>query len=565
MANVYRKTVTRKLPDGAELFVRKGEQFARWRVGDKVRIAPVTVGKNGEPRIRTEAATFTAKYRDGRGIVQEVATGCRDKTAAQAVLRELTARAERVKSGLVSTADDLAIDHQHTLLSDALAAYVDHLRARGRSATHVADCERLARRAFADCGFTTLRELSGEPLERWLTTLTDGGLSPRTRNSYLQAVRGFCRWCVQSGRLQADATKRIGKIAEATDVRRNRRALTAMELERLLYAARMRPLAEFGRETIPNESPKGRASWKLAPLSFETLPAAVERAKEKFADKPERITELETLGHERALAYKTLVLTGLRRGELASLTVGALELGAATPFLVLEAGDAKNRQRAEIPLRSDLASDLAQWIAAKRESLTGHFGAVLSIESARADQLPSETKLFPSVSSELIKVFDRDLTAASVEKSDERGRTADVHALRHTYGSLLSAGGVAPRTAQAAMRHSSIDLTMNVYTDPRVLDVAGALDSLPALPLNANPSKRQRNIATGTDGNRVAPTVAPTSDKRCKSGATGDNWAEKANCTKENFRPTKQAISAGIERVADGTRTHDLRNHNPTF
>ena len=42
---------------------------------------------------------------------------------------------------------------------------------------------------------------------------------------------------------------------------------------------------------------------------------------------------------------------------------------------------------------------------------------------------------------------------------------------------------MSPRTAQAAMRHSRIDLTMNVYTDPKLLDVAGALDALPELPL----------------------------------------------------------------------------------
>ena len=55
--------------------------------------------------------------------------------------------------------------------------------------------------------------------------------------------------------------------------------------------------------------------------------------------------------------------------------------------------------------------------------------------------------------------------------------------MRHTFGTLLSKGGVTPRTAQAAMRHSKIDLTMNVYTDPKLLDVAGAMDALPALPL----------------------------------------------------------------------------------
>ena len=36
------------------------------------------------------------------------------------------------------------------------------------------------------------------------------------------------------------------------------------------------------------------------------------------------------------------------------------------------------------------------------------------------------------------------------------------------------------RTAMAAMRHSGIELTMNYYTDPVLLDVAGAVDALPS-------------------------------------------------------------------------------------
>jgi integrase len=70
------------------------------------------------------------------------------------------------------------------------------------------------------------------------------------------------------------------------------------------------------------------------------------------------IDELERLGRERALIYKTLVLTGLRKGELASLTVGQLELDGPMPFVVLEAADEKNRQGSTIPLRLDLANDL---------------------------------------------------------------------------------------------------------------------------------------------------------------------------------------------------------------
>lgn len=53
--------------------------------------------------------------------------------------------------------------------------------------------------------------------------------------------------------------------------------------------------------------------------------------------------------------------------------------------------------------------------------------------------------------------------------------------LRHTFGTHLSKNGAAPRTAQAAMRHFSLDLTMKVYTAPSLLDVAGALETLPDL------------------------------------------------------------------------------------
>ena len=91
----------------------------------------------------------------------------------------------------------------------------------------------------------------------------------------------------------------------------------------------------------------------------------------------------------------------------------------------------------------------------------------------------------------------------------------------------MSKGGISPRTAQAAMRHSKIDLTMTVYTDPRLLDVHGALDALPALPLDGGQTEREAVRATGTDypqpsgvqadPRTLAPTLAPTPDNSGKS------------------------------------------------
>jgi hypothetical protein len=92
----------------------------------------------------------------------------------------------------------------------------------------------------------------------------------------------------------------------------------------------------------------------------------------------------------------------------------------------------------------------------------------------------------------------RYLEKAEIAYVDDRGRRADFHALRHSYGSLLAKSGVAPRVAMALMRHTDMRLTMNVYTDPRIFDLAGAVEQLPTLP--ADLSQHQTAKATGTDG-----------------------------------------------------------------
>ncbi len=87
----------------------------------------------------------------------------------------------------------------------------------------------------------------------------------------------------------------------------------------------------------------------------------------------------------------------------------------------------------------------------------------------------SDTERLFVVPAELVGIMNRDLQIAGPSKRDDKWQTVDVHALRHTFGSLLFAGGVSPRTAQQAMRHSSIELTMTRYTDSKLLDVAGAM------------------------------------------------------------------------------------------
>ena len=123
------------------------------------------------------------------------------------------------------------------------------------------------------------------------------------------------------------------------------------------------------------------------------------------------------------MIYKTLVLTGLRKGELASITVGQLVPRRRPAFLVLDAADEKNREGSTMPLRADLAADLRQWLADKAKAAQeppdvptastkdqeagGLAGHVLRLPATGAE-LPADTPVF-TVPAGLVRILDRDL------------------------------------------------------------------------------------------------------------------------------------------------------------
>jgi integrase len=581
MGNVYRETYTLPLPADAELFARNGETFARWR--DKRGRKQIAKLAGDGNRVAIKATTYTARYRNGSGLVCKVSTGCRTLDAAKAVLAELETRADKVRCGKWTTAEDSVLDHQATPLATHIDAYLDHLRGkRGKGAKlrvsshHVVNVEHNLRRIVAGCGFARLRDFNRSAVEQWIKTQlapkatpdAPRPLSARTINAHLIALTAFGNWCIESKRLVANPFTRPPKLDEKADRRRQRRALTDDELRRLLRVARLRPLAEFGRQSVKLDADKrqGRRTWTKRPLTLDEIDAATERGRDAFGEQSDLIAELERTGRERALIYKMLVLTGLRKAELASLTVGKLDLDAPNAYAMLAAVDEKAGRGADLPLRGDLATDLRQWIADRLE-------AVRSDARAAGEplpvKLPHDAPLF-NVPAALVRILDRDLAAAGIPKRDDRGRTIDVHAMRHTFGTHLSKAGVSPRTAQAAMRHSSIDLTMNTYTDPRLLDVAGAMDALPALPLDGDTPKREHAKATGTDGNSASPflvrNLVPTTGNRRTQLANADTTGRNAGSNLIAANVDGDADSASLARhdknkasVRGGDRTCNLQ------
>jgi integrase len=237
-------------------------------------------------------------------------------------------------------------------------------------------------------------------------------MGARTRNSYLTSAIAFCNWCCEPGnhRLTANPFDRMPKANEKADPRRQRRAMDEAELLKLLAVARERPVLDA--LTIRRGPRKGERCAKV---------------------RPEVRQRLELLGRERALIYKTLVLTGLRKGELGSLAAGQLRLDDPLPSLQLDAADEKNREGNCLAIRPDLADDLRHWLADKLARLQAE---ARSKGEPIPLRLPADTLVF-EVPDKLCKILTRDLRLAGIAKRDERGRTLDVHALRHSFGTLL--------------------------------------------------------------------------------------------------------------------------------
>src|SRR5262245_10869283 len=156
---------------------------------------------------------------------------------------------------------------------------------------------------------------------------------------------------------------------------RPRRAETVENLQKLLEAARQRPLREV--LTIRRGRRKGERSAEVRP------------------DVRERLL---LLGRERCLLYKTAMLTGLRQGELARLLVWHLRLeGNAAARFAAPTHARKNKTPISLPLSPEHAAELATRIRDTNKQPTD---AVFHVP-----QQPN-------------KIFRRDLQMAGIDYKD---------------------------------------------------------------------------------------------------------------------------------------------------
>ena len=342
--------------------------------------------------------------------------------------------------------------------------YVGYKAAEGLKPSYTNDLRGRLFYVGRQCGFVDVKEMTKERLLQWFLGLSEidvetgkASRSPASRSLYRKALYPFLEWCLMMGSFKGEnPADKLPRPKAKGDIRRRRRALSEAELLTLFRVARLKPMAEYARRRECRLS-NNATGWEDCKVTLDNLDEYAAEAEKLLNKNPKYLAQLKREGVHRELVYRTLALTGLRRNEIRTLKASQIVFDGQ-PRIEMDPFFEKNSDGSTIYLPIDLANDIKDWIE---------------------DRKIQPTDLVFTVSKQAVKTLHRDCEVAGIERKDARGRSVDIHALRTSYCMLLQTSGASPRVAMSAMRHSKLELTMNVYTDTAQLLVAEAVNVLP--------------------------------------------------------------------------------------
>ena len=364
---------------------------------------------------RTGSKNYFIAWHDHQGKRCIRSSGTADKAAAKLIANKLETDAALRRTGVIDPRlEELAVASKQTIKA-AFYDYRTALRAKGTGATHIDNTEAKVLAIIKATNFHVIADISADKVNRFIAQLKDEGRSPRTIGTYLQAIKGFTRWLTRHGKLSFDPLITLSKPSAETDRRIVRRYLSHEEWQWLDAVTRQRGV-RFGMS-----------------------------------------------GTERAILYSLAIQTGLRSGEIRSLTRGKLHLTTNPPFVMADAGSTKNKRTARQYIQPELACELEVLVGKK---LKGALVFNLPHACTMADMLREDleaarqawldTKKNPKARMEA----DECDFLKSVDSDDER---IDFHSLRHTCATWLIHAGADVKTIQSVMRHADIKLTLDKY------------------------------------------------------------------------------------------------------
>lgn len=279
---------------------------------------------------------------------------------------------------------------------------------------------------FSECGFEKYSDIVANEVYTFIGDLKKDsldengksrrGIGQRTFNCYLKAAKYFCRWMIKERRASINPLEHLSCVKQ-TEKRKKRRALTIAEQQKLI-----------------DETSQSGFHHNMS-------------------------------GIERAMLYRLAIETGLRAGELRSLTKSSFDF--ENNILTVQAGYTKNKQVAEIDLKQRTSTELKIFLEHKMPNM----------------------KVF-AMPDQPVKMIKKDLEKAEIPYMTDEGQ-CDFHSLRHCFITNLARAGVHPSDAMVLARHSTITLTMDYYTHSKRESRKKIIENQPDFKIGKNETNKR--------------------------------------------------------------------------
>ena len=295
----------------------------------------------------------------------------------------------------------------------------------------------------------------GEWLDKWLVSYKKGQLRPSTYESYEMLINVHIKPALgkipmaklQAHMLQAFYNKKLEMG------RSDGNGGLSTRMVRYLHAVIRQALQQAYKEGLLPRN-----------VADATNPPTVQNKQMRPLTEEELLKFFDAARDDRLYAaYVVAATTGLRRGELLGLCWDAVDLDRGVITV----------KRQLIPLREGLFLEETTKSKSGRRSITLTDDAIRELRIYRKQQIQEKLMMGEAYQDhglvfckedgtflrpeEFTKRFQRHLTKAGLPR-------VRLHDLRHTHASLLLARGVHPKVVQERLGHSSITMTLDLYS-----------------------------------------------------------------------------------------------------
>ena len=238
-----------------------------------------------------KSRTWYGEYRlDGDPKPTRLSLHTSDKRVAEKKLAEIVQQAERERANIALP--KTLVDAASKPVAEHIEDYLADLRSTGRTKEYVRQVSARLERLRRDLGWKILNDMTPESFIAWRDRQKT---SPRTKNHFHDAVRGFANWLNDHERIETNRFLRVKRAQIPRGSRGNHRSFSDDEVRRLVAVA----------------------------------------------------------PPPRATAYLLAVTTGLRHADLRRLAWPDIRLGARPPHIYLPGDSAKNKRSATLPLTAE--------------------------------------------------------------------------------------------------------------------------------------------------------------------------------------------------------------------